>query len=170
MSNVWRDEQHPSFINFISNFLCSNSFRLNFVPIAPVIFFSFTFSVCKFHWHLLYGVLIPITCLRTWYSIVVVYQWLLLSWQVGSAVIRRQSLAGSFVVYGFSFLLVFPLVLFDSVRSWQSSKVEEAICKFVCCCCPSNQGAKWFICSILLQVIRVWYLEWFPALSLIYLF
>ncbi|XP_050938592.1 protein PARTING DANCERS isoform X4 [Cucumis melo] len=40
MSNVWRDEQHPSFINFISNFLCSNSFRLNFVPIAPDLIFN----------------------------------------------------------------------------------------------------------------------------------
>lgn len=37
MSNTWRDEQHPSFINFISTFLTANAFRLNFVPIAPVI-------------------------------------------------------------------------------------------------------------------------------------
>ncbi|XP_019163869.1 PREDICTED: uncharacterized protein LOC109160141 isoform X2 [Ipomoea nil] len=35
VSNTWRDEQHPSFINFISSFLQENSFRLNFVPIAP---------------------------------------------------------------------------------------------------------------------------------------
>ncbi|XP_038884566.1 protein PARTING DANCERS isoform X2 [Benincasa hispida] len=40
MSNVWRDEQHPSFINFMSNFLCTNSFRLNFVPIVPDLIFN----------------------------------------------------------------------------------------------------------------------------------
>ncbi|CAK9136290.1 unnamed protein product [Ilex paraguariensis] len=40
MSNVWRDEQHPSFINFISCFLGANSFRLNFVPIAPDLIFN----------------------------------------------------------------------------------------------------------------------------------
>ncbi|XP_022152445.1 protein PARTING DANCERS isoform X2 [Momordica charantia] len=40
MSNVWRDEQHPSFINFMSNFLSTNSFRLNFVPIAPDLIFN----------------------------------------------------------------------------------------------------------------------------------
>ena len=37
MNTKWRDEQHPSFINFIASFLSANSFRLNFVPIAPVI-------------------------------------------------------------------------------------------------------------------------------------
>ena len=31
MSTTWRDEQHLSFINFISSFLSANSFRLNFV-------------------------------------------------------------------------------------------------------------------------------------------
>lgn len=36
MRNCWKEEQHPSFINFISTFLTANSFRLNFVPIAPV--------------------------------------------------------------------------------------------------------------------------------------
>ncbi|KAK2971051.1 hypothetical protein RJ640_017203 [Escallonia rubra] len=36
MSNTWKDEQNPSFLNFISCFLSANSFRLNFVPIAPV--------------------------------------------------------------------------------------------------------------------------------------
>ncbi|KAJ0603887.1 putative protein parting dancer [Helianthus annuus] len=36
MSIKWRDEQHPSFVNFISSFLSANSFRLNIVPIAPV--------------------------------------------------------------------------------------------------------------------------------------
>ncbi|CAH9071043.1 unnamed protein product [Cuscuta europaea] len=35
MSNSWRDEQHPSFLNFVSSFLYENSFRLNFVPITP---------------------------------------------------------------------------------------------------------------------------------------
>ncbi|KAG5254780.1 protein PARTING DANCERS [Salix suchowensis] len=35
MNTKWRDEQHPSFINFIASFLSANSFRLNFVPIAP---------------------------------------------------------------------------------------------------------------------------------------
>ncbi|KAK1370994.1 protein PARTING DANCERS-like [Heracleum sosnowskyi] len=40
MSNTWRDEQHPSFINFISSFLSSNSFRLNSVPITPDFIFN----------------------------------------------------------------------------------------------------------------------------------
>ncbi|KAM4075688.1 hypothetical protein ACJW30_12G006100, partial [Castanea mollissima] len=40
MSTTWRDEQHPSFINFISSFLSANSFRLNFVPIAPDFIFN----------------------------------------------------------------------------------------------------------------------------------
>ncbi|ONH89653.1 hypothetical protein PRUPE_8G007100 [Prunus persica] len=40
MSNTWRDEQHPSFINFISTFLTANAFRLNFVPIAPDFIFN----------------------------------------------------------------------------------------------------------------------------------
>ncbi|CAN6543469.1 unnamed protein product [Malus baccata var. baccata] len=40
MSNTWRDEQHPSFINFISAFLAANSFRLNFVPITPDFIFN----------------------------------------------------------------------------------------------------------------------------------
>ncbi|GMH00118.1 hypothetical protein Nepgr_001957 [Nepenthes gracilis] len=40
MSNKWRDEQHPSFINFITSFLSANSFRLNFVPIAPDFIFN----------------------------------------------------------------------------------------------------------------------------------
>ncbi|XP_071687782.1 protein PARTING DANCERS homolog isoform X2 [Rutidosis leptorrhynchoides] len=35
MSSTWRDEQHPSVINFISRFLSENSFRLNIVRIAP---------------------------------------------------------------------------------------------------------------------------------------
>ncbi|XP_057974650.1 protein PARTING DANCERS homolog isoform X2 [Malania oleifera] len=37
MSKRWRDEQHPSFINFISSFLNANSFRLNLVPITPIL-------------------------------------------------------------------------------------------------------------------------------------
>ncbi|GMY07924.1 protein PARTING DANCERS-like [Fagus crenata] len=40
MSTTWRDEQHPSFINFISSFLSANSFRLNFVPISPDFIFN----------------------------------------------------------------------------------------------------------------------------------
>ncbi|KAK0576908.1 hypothetical protein LWI29_025157 [Acer saccharum] len=40
MSTKWRDEQHPSFINFISSFLTANSFRLNFVLIAPDLIFN----------------------------------------------------------------------------------------------------------------------------------
>ncbi|KAL2460642.1 Uncharacterized protein Adt_44062 [Abeliophyllum distichum] len=35
-----KDEQHPSFINFITSFLNANSFRLNFVPIAPDFIFN----------------------------------------------------------------------------------------------------------------------------------
>ncbi|OMP09715.1 hypothetical protein COLO4_05203 [Corchorus olitorius] len=40
MNNSWRDKQNPSFINFISSFLTSNSFRLNFVPISPDFIFN----------------------------------------------------------------------------------------------------------------------------------
>ncbi|KAK9941567.1 hypothetical protein M0R45_007270 [Rubus argutus] len=40
MRTTWRDEQHPSFINFISNFLTTNSFRLNFVSIPPDFIFN----------------------------------------------------------------------------------------------------------------------------------
>ncbi|KAF7808194.1 protein PARTING DANCERS [Senna tora] len=40
MRTTWKDEQHPSFINFISTFLSENSFRLNFVPIAPDFIFN----------------------------------------------------------------------------------------------------------------------------------
>ncbi|CAN1199589.1 Probable sphingolipid transporter spinster homolog 3, partial [Linum perenne] len=40
MSTKWRDEQHPSFIDFVSSFLTANSFRLNFVPIAPDCIFN----------------------------------------------------------------------------------------------------------------------------------
>lgn len=45
MRITWRDEQHPSFINFISNFLTTNSFRLNFVAIPPVISSVFLFVI-----------------------------------------------------------------------------------------------------------------------------
>ena len=55
MRNAWKEDQHPSFINFISTFLSANSFRLNFVPIAPVIgsfcvfpLFVFFFFFCSF--------------------------------------------------------------------------------------------------------------------------
>ncbi|PRQ22524.1 putative RuvA domain 2 protein [Rosa chinensis] len=40
MRNTWRDEQHPSFINFISNFLTANSFRLKFVSIPADFIFN----------------------------------------------------------------------------------------------------------------------------------
>lgn len=40
MRNAWKEDQHPSFINFISTFLCANSFRLNFVPIVPDFIFN----------------------------------------------------------------------------------------------------------------------------------
>ncbi|XP_042391594.1 protein PARTING DANCERS homolog isoform X1 [Zingiber officinale] len=40
MNPSWRDEQHPSFINFISSFLCANSYRLNFLPISPDLIFN----------------------------------------------------------------------------------------------------------------------------------
>jgi len=50
MRNVWKEDQHPSFIDFISTFLSANSFRLKFVPIAPVCHFLFSLPVC-----LIYG-------------------------------------------------------------------------------------------------------------------
>ncbi|XP_020249777.1 protein PARTING DANCERS [Asparagus officinalis] len=40
MNTSWRDEQHPSFIHFISSFLSANSYRLNFLPIAPDFIFN----------------------------------------------------------------------------------------------------------------------------------
>ncbi|XP_051139169.1 protein PARTING DANCERS homolog [Andrographis paniculata] len=40
MSTAWKDDQHPSFISFISTFLHANSYRLNFVPIAPDFIFN----------------------------------------------------------------------------------------------------------------------------------
>ncbi|KAF5186958.1 Parting dancers protein [Thalictrum thalictroides] len=40
MRNTWKDEQRPSLIHFISSFLTANSFRLNFVPIAPDFIFN----------------------------------------------------------------------------------------------------------------------------------
>lgn len=46
MRTTWRDEQHPSFVDFISSFLSANSIRLNFVPIAPVYMNGFAFLLC----------------------------------------------------------------------------------------------------------------------------
>lgn len=40
MNSTWKDEQHPSFINFISSFLGANYFRLNVVPVAPDLIFN----------------------------------------------------------------------------------------------------------------------------------
>ncbi|KZV50659.1 hypothetical protein F511_30972 [Dorcoceras hygrometricum] len=40
MSTTWKEEQHPSFINFISCFLSENSCRLNFVSIDPDFIFN----------------------------------------------------------------------------------------------------------------------------------
>ncbi|KAK7258176.1 hypothetical protein RIF29_32680 [Crotalaria pallida] len=40
MRNAWKEDQHPSFINFISTFLSANSFRLKLSPIAPDFVFN----------------------------------------------------------------------------------------------------------------------------------
>ncbi|KAL1216173.1 Protein PARTING DANCERS [Cardamine amara subsp. amara] len=40
MSNAWKYEQEPSLISFISAFLSTNSFRLNFVSISPDLIFN----------------------------------------------------------------------------------------------------------------------------------
>ncbi|XP_058727553.1 protein PARTING DANCERS-like [Vicia villosa] len=40
MRSSWKEDQHLSFIDFISTFLSANSFRLNFVPIAPDFIFN----------------------------------------------------------------------------------------------------------------------------------
>lgn len=40
MNTCWRDEQHPSLINFISSFLNANSYHLKFLPIAPDFIFN----------------------------------------------------------------------------------------------------------------------------------
>ena len=53
MRNAWKEDQHPSFINFISTFLSANSFRLNFVPIAPVIGSFCVFPLFVFFFFLL---------------------------------------------------------------------------------------------------------------------
>lgn len=43
ISTSWKDEQHPSLIQFISSFLAANSYRLNFLPIDPVILTLFIY-------------------------------------------------------------------------------------------------------------------------------
>ncbi|GMN56449.1 hypothetical protein TIFTF001_025560 [Ficus carica] len=48
MSNTWRDEQPPSFINFISTFLNAISFRLSFVTIPPDFIFNCGGSLVAF--------------------------------------------------------------------------------------------------------------------------
>ncbi|XP_074262984.1 protein PARTING DANCERS homolog isoform X2 [Silene latifolia] len=40
ISSKWKQEQHPSFVSFISSFLSANSFRLNVVPITPDFIFN----------------------------------------------------------------------------------------------------------------------------------
>lgn len=40
MNTCWRDEQHSALIRFISSFLSANSYRLNFLPIAPDFIFN----------------------------------------------------------------------------------------------------------------------------------
>ncbi|GER30602.1 UvrABC system protein C [Striga asiatica] len=50
MSTAWKDEQHPSFINFISSFLDANSYRLNFVPIAPVFTLHLYLAHMQLYW------------------------------------------------------------------------------------------------------------------------
>ncbi|KAL9234240.1 hypothetical protein vseg_009130 [Gypsophila vaccaria] len=40
MSSKWKEEQHPSFITFISTFLNAVSFRLNVVPVSPDFIFN----------------------------------------------------------------------------------------------------------------------------------
>ncbi|KAG0461193.1 hypothetical protein HPP92_021490 [Vanilla planifolia] len=40
MNTSWKEEQHPSFIHFISSFLHANSYRLNFLQIAPDFIFN----------------------------------------------------------------------------------------------------------------------------------
>ncbi|PKA49044.1 hypothetical protein AXF42_Ash010728 [Apostasia shenzhenica] len=40
MSSSWKEEQHPSFIHFISAFLSANSYRLNFLSISPDFIFN----------------------------------------------------------------------------------------------------------------------------------
>ncbi|KAK1305956.1 hypothetical protein QJS10_CPA10g00460 [Acorus calamus] len=40
MNNEWKNKHHASFINFIASFLSANSYRLNFLPIAPDFIFN----------------------------------------------------------------------------------------------------------------------------------
>ncbi|XP_078168125.1 DNA ligase-like protein isoform X2 [Carex rostrata] len=53
MSTSWREKQHPAFISYVSSFLVANSYRLNFLPIAPDFIFNnggvsvaFIFETC----------------------------------------------------------------------------------------------------------------------------
>ena len=96
MRNAWKEDQHPSFINFISTFLSANSFRLNFVPIAPVIgslcffplfflFLSDSGSTLKYE---------EFPC-RILYSIVGVCLWPSFLWQTGTATMLLQSSTGT---------------------------------------------------------------------------
>ena len=109
MRNTWRDEQHPSFINFISSFLKANSFRLNCVPIAPVILFLCLSSM--------YLVVLSLIFLRFFicrisFSTVVVYQWPLFLWQTGTVTTTCQPLAG-----GLTFLIIW-VSCFLCLKQW----------------------------------------------------
>ncbi|KAJ3704199.1 hypothetical protein LUZ61_007904 [Rhynchospora tenuis] len=53
MNTSWREKQHPAFISYISSFLAANSYRLNFLPMAPDFIFNsggvsiaFVFETC----------------------------------------------------------------------------------------------------------------------------
>jgi len=110
MSNKWKDE-HSSFISFISAFLSTNAFRLNIVPIAPVLIdFKVLCSISYSFWVLLRLFLVS----RILFSTVEVYQWHSYSWHPGILTMPRWSMAGSLAVGLMAFLKGF----FNELICW----------------------------------------------------
>lgn len=107
MSNRWRDEQHPSFIDFMSCFLSSNSYRLNFARIDPVDIILFTSSWLRLSTTQLQETFI---C-RISFSIVGVYQWHSYLLPIGNLIAFHPSSAGNSVFIIQACCYVFHLML-----------------------------------------------------------
>lgn len=87
---------------------------------------------------------------RISFSIVGVCQWHSCLWQTWISNPSHQCSAGIQAVVDFLTLLLG--VMLNLISSMQNSETEGAICKSLCCYHPPNQGKKWFVCSLLLQV------------------
>ena len=148
MSNTWRDEQHPSFINFISTFLSANSFRLNFVAIAPVISLTLYYTLISCNG----GIIIKL------HEIITVGFYFQLWWFIGGIHLcdelgLHKCLPSLWQVSKMLPLLVFfPGILFIWISFMQNSETEDAVWTPLCCHHTQYQEAKWFFCSFLLQV------------------